>query len=195
MKCEYNPEIHHRRSIRLRGYDYSSSGAYFVTICTKQRECLFGEIVDATMRSSEAGKIIQQVWHTLPRHHPNIDLDIFVVMPNHTHGIIVMTDTSVVGAGLALPRSRAAASGAPTLGDVIRTFKSISAIQVNRVLTRTGQPLWQRGYYEHIIRNETSLERIREYTAVNPQNWMIDKENPANWAAVSDFEKELGYGA
>jgi putative transposase len=129
----------------------------------------------------------------LPRHHRNIDLDAFVVMPNHIHGIIVMTDSSVVGAGLALLRSRAAASGAPTLGDVIRTFKSISAIQVNRVLIRTGQPLWQRNYYEHIIRNETNLKRIREYISSNPQNWMTDQENPSNSALPTDFENELGY--
>jgi putative transposase len=114
----------------LRAYDYSSAGAYFVTICTKHRECFFGEIVDATIRSSEAGKIIQQVWDTLPEHFADIDLDISVVMPNHVHGIIVLTDSSDVGAGLALPRSRGAASGAPTLGDVIRTFKSVSAIKV-----------------------------------------------------------------
>ena len=95
MKREYNPAIHRRRSSRLRGYDYSSAGAYFVTICTKQRECLFGEIVDGIMRPSEAGKVIQQVWDTLPRHYANVDLDIFVIMPNHIHGIIVMTDTPV----------------------------------------------------------------------------------------------------
>jgi putative transposase len=192
MKREYKPEISRRRSIRLRAYDYSSAGAYFVTICTKHRECFFGEIVDETMRPSEAGKIIQQVWDRLPERFASIDLDISVVTPNHVHGIIVLTDSSDVGAGLALPRSRGAASGAPTLGDVIRTFKSVSAIKVNRVLARTGQPLWQRSYYEHIIRNETGLARIREYIASNPQNSTIDQENPANLAAPSDFEKELG---
>jgi len=103
-----------------------------------------------------------------------------------------MTDTSVARGRACPARSRGAASGAPTLADVIRAFKSISAIQVNRVLIRTGQPLWQRSYYEHIIRNETSLERIREYIAVNPQNWMMDQENTVNRSAASDFEKELG---
>ena len=103
MKREYNPAIHRRRSSRLRGYDYSSAGAYFVTICTKQRECLFREIVDGIMRPREAGKVFQLVWDTLPRHYANVDLDIFVIMPNHIHGIIVMTDTSVVGAGAQRP--------------------------------------------------------------------------------------------
>jgi|WetSurMetagenome_2_1015567.scaffolds.fasta_scaffold377428_1 putative transposase len=156
------------------------------------------------MRLSEAGKVIQTVWDALPERYANIDLDISVVMPNHVHGIIMLTDSSDVGAGLALPGSKGsepallckkgAASSAPTLGDAIRTFKSISAIQVNRVLARTGQPLWQRNYYEHIIRNKTSLERVREYVASNPQNWMMDQENPANLAASSDFENELRCG-
>jgi len=190
---ERNPEIHRRRSIRLRGYDYSSSGAYFVTVCTKNKECLFGDIVDWTMRLNQAGELIHEVWDELPRHYAGIDLDIFVAMPNHIRGIIVLTDTPVVGAGLALPSGRGAASGAPTLGHVIRTFKSITAINVNRLLTRTGQPLWQRNYYEHIIRNETSLDPIREYVSMNPQNWMTDRENPTNRIAANEFEKESEY--
>ena len=214
MVPEHNWENRGRRSTRLSGYDYSSTGAYFVTICVNQRQCLFGEIVDGTMRLSEGGNMIHAVWDALPRRYANVNLDMFMVMPNHVHGIIVLTDPSDLGAGLALPWSKGAelalpgkpdvgaglalpslegaASSAPTLGDVIRTFKSISAVQVNRVLTRTGQPLWQRNYYEHIIRNETSLDRIREYIAMNPQNWMIDQENPENSAAPSDFEKALG---
>jgi REP element-mobilizing transposase RayT len=191
MVGKYNPEIHSRRTIRLRDYDYSSPGAYFVTICTKRRENLFGEIIHGNMRLSEAGEIIQAVWDALPKRYPSIALDISVIMPNHVHGIIVLTDATDVGAGQALPGSEGAASSAPTLGDVIRTFKSISAIQVSSVLGRTGQPLWQRNYYEHIIRNETSLARIREYIASNPQNWILDRQNPANLAATSDFEEEL----
>jgi len=114
----------------------------------------------------------------LPNRYADIDLDAFVIMPNHVHGIIVLTDTSIVGAGLALPEGEGAASGAPTLGDVIRTFKSISAIQVNRLLTRTGQPLWQRNYYEHIIRNDRALDAIRAYIEANPHPWADDPDNP-----------------
>jgi REP element-mobilizing transposase RayT len=169
------------------------AGAYFVTVCTKDKECFLGDIVDGTMRVSRAGAIIQDVWDELPKHYADTCLDSFVAMPNHIHGIIVLPDTSVVGAGLALPGGKGAASSAPTLGNVIRTFKSISAIRVNRLLTRTGQPLWQRNYYEHIIRNEAGLDRIREYIINNPQNWMLDQENPASAAAAGEFEKELGY--
>jgi REP element-mobilizing transposase RayT len=191
MKSDYNPEIHHRNSIRLRGYDYSSSGAYFVTVCIKNKECLFGEIVDGMMRLNHAGELIHEIWDALPKRYDDIDLDAFVVMPNHVHGIIILTDTPAVGAGLALPSRKGAASSAPTLGDVIRTFKSISTIQVNRLLTRTGQPLWQRNYYEHIIRNETGLDSIRAYIAMNPQNWMMDEENPVRWPAADVFDKAI----
>ncbi len=184
--------IHRRRSIRLPGYDYSSAGAYFVTVCTKNNKCLFGDIVDGVMGLNQAGKIIHTVWHELPMHYAAIDLDVFVIMPNHVHGIIVLTGTSVVGAGLALPGSEGAASSAPTLGNVMRTFKSLSAIRVNRVLMRTGQPLWQRNYYEHIIRNEARLYRIREYIVGNPQNWIMDPENPTHGPVAYDFETELG---
>jgi hypothetical protein len=116
MAGEFSPETHRRRSIRLRGYDYSSSGFYFVTVCTKNKECLFGEIADGAMALSEAGKMIETVWAALPEHYGDLDLDIIVVMPNHLHGIIVLTDTSLVGARLALPGSKGAASSAPTLG-------------------------------------------------------------------------------
>ena len=191
MASDYNPETHRRRSIRLSGYDYSSSGAYFVTVCIKNKECLFGEIVDGMMRLNHAGELIHQIWDALPKRYEDIDLDAFVVMPNHVHGIIVPTETPAVGAGLALPTRKGAASGAPTLGDVIRTFKSISAIHLNRLLTRTGQPLWQRNYYEHIIRNEAGLDRTRAYIAMNPQNWMMDEENPARWPAANVFYKAI----
>ena len=174
----FNPGIHHRRSIRLRHYEYSRPGAYFVTICTDQRECLFGHISDGKIVLNDTGRSVRYVWENLPSRFPSIALDSFVIMPNHIHGII-----EIVGAALALPpnpavHKKGAASGAPTLGDVIRAFKSISAIRVNHLLSRYGQPLWQRNYYEHIIRNEEELNRIREYIQNNPLNWEMDEENP-----------------
>ncbi len=171
-------EIHHRRSIRLKGYDYSQTGYYFVTICTWNRECVFGDVVDGKMKLSRIGQLVQVAWNELLKRFHNFELDEFAVMPNHIHGIII-----IVGAGLALP-NRGAASSAPTkdisigLGDVVRAFKSISAINVNCLLSRLGVPLWQRNYYEHIIRNEESLNRFREYIGTNPLRWELDRENP-----------------
>jgi REP element-mobilizing transposase RayT len=172
----FDPDKHHRRSIRLKSYDYSRAGAYFVTICVRDGVCLFGEIVDGTMRLNDNGWIVTTVWHELSQRFRSIELDEFVVMPNHVHGIIH------VGAGLAPPDrgapNRGAASSAPTLGHILRAFKSISAIAVNRLLGRSGRSLWQRNYYEHIVRSENELARIREYIVNNPAQWALDRENP-----------------
>jgi len=171
-------ENHHRRSIRLKGYDYSQTGYYFVTICTRNRECILSNVVDGKMQLSKIGELVQIVWNDLLKRFENLELDKFTVMPNHIHGII-----TIVEAGLALP-NQGAASSAPTkdvsirLVDVVRAFKSISAINANRFLSRVGIPLWQRNYYEHIIRNEESLNRVREYIGTNPLRWELDRENP-----------------
>mgnify|MGYP000913469741 FL=1 len=164
---KYDPKKHHRRSIRLKGYDYSQSGACFVTICTQNRVCLFGDIVDGEMRLNDAGKIVHGVWNDLPNHYPGMELDAFVVMPNHVHGIIV-----IVGAGLKL---------APTkrgLPEIIRGFKTFSSRRINELRGTPGIPVWQRNYYEHIVRNDESLYRIREYIINNPMQWEQDRENP-----------------
>jgi putative transposase len=163
---KFDPEKHRRRSIRLPGYDYSWTGVYFVTFCTLNRENLLGQVADGEMLLNAAGEILGKKWAELPEHFPNVSLDAFMVMPNHVHGVIF-----IASAG------RGAASGAPTLGMVIRAFKSISAIEINRLLGRAGQPLWQRNYYEHIIRNDESLNRIREYILSNPLSWHLDREN------------------
>jgi REP element-mobilizing transposase RayT len=182
----FDPDEYHRRSLRLKSYDYSRAGAYFVTICTHGRECLFGEVMDGEMRLNNAGQAAQADWVRLSERFQSIELDEFVIMPNHLHGIIL------VGAGLAPPdrgaasrgaasrgaASRGAASSAPTLGDILRAFKSISAIAVNRLLGRSGRSLWQRNYYEHIVRGENELVHIREYIANNPAQWALDRENP-----------------
>jgi len=172
------PTRHHRRSLRLKGYDYSQAGAYFVTICTRGRACLFGEIVEGEMRLNECGQAVAWTWHDLPNHVANAELDAFVVMPNHVHGIIVLTDAPV-GAG---------SEPAPTtmkrhaLPEIIRQFKAFSARRINQRRETTGLPLWQRNYYEHVIRNDESLRRIRQYIADNPARWALDRENPAAMA-------------
>jgi len=172
----YHPARHHRRSIRLRGYDYSQAGAYFVTICTNNRECLFGEVVDGEMRWNDAGRMVNKCWYEIPAHFPHVELDAFVVMPNHVHGIIV------VGAPFMAPHdsgamNQGAMNRAPTLGGMVRSFKAVAT----RRLRQAGCSAfaWQRNYYEHIIRNEESLDRIRRYIADNPARWSFDRENPA----------------
>ncbi len=173
---KFNPDKHHRRSTRLKGYDYSGAGAYFITICTHGRECLFGEVMDGAMRLNDTGRAVQAEWARLPERFQSVDLDEFVVMPNHVHGIIHVG--ALLAAPLLVPPGQGAASSAPTLGDILRAFKSISAIAVNRLLGRSGRSLWQRNYYEHIIRNEHELARAREYIANNPLQWALDRENP-----------------
>jgi REP element-mobilizing transposase RayT len=189
-----NSDKRHRRSIRLRGYDYAQTGAYFVTVVTKDRVCLFGEVVNGETRLNDAGRIIQAAWDELPDHYPGVECNEFIVMPNHVHGIIVLVNDggggpNDVGAGLkpARPGSRpttaprAGLKLAPTrhgLPEIIRAFKTFSARRINDLRRTPGAPIWQRNYYEHIVRGDNELIRIREYIANNPSQWEMDRENP-----------------
>jgi putative transposase len=159
MPNQTNPR--RRRSLRLQGYDYARAGAYFITVGTHDRIALFGEIAENDMRLNQAGAIVKEAWANLTTHYQDIDLDEFVVMPNHVHGIIVLADR---------PRSR---HGIP---EIVRGFKTFSARSVNEIQGTRGA-LWQRGYYEHVIRNETALNRVRGYIANNPARWAEDPEN------------------
>jgi REP element-mobilizing transposase RayT len=207
----YNPDIHHRRSIRLKGYDYSQQGAYFVTICTHQRNCLLGEIVDGEMKLNTNGEIARGCWLSIPRHFQNVELDEFVIMPNHLHGIIILVKSEalakqdfsqsfseVEGEALANLNDQqqqkfSSQCFAPTgetikingakpqsLAAIIQNYKSVSTRQVNRINKAKGNVIWQRNYYEHIIRNEEALNNIRQYVVNNPINWAEDEENPTN---------------
>ncbi|MEX0269032.1 hypothetical protein AB3R30_07810 [Leptolyngbyaceae cyanobacterium UHCC 1019] len=295
----YNPAKHHRRSIRLKGYDYSSPGAYFITICTHQRDCLFGEIADGTMHLNQLGQIVSASWQRLPHHFLNVELDAFVVMPNHIHGILILCDRRgaalgqeichttgdaipnatpnptqlnprgqeichttgdaipnatpnptqlnprgqgfcpttgdvlpnatesnagvafgtgdalpnatesnagvAFGTGDALPNAtksnagvafgakigvncdvclpnaaplRSGSLGAIPVGIVSRialNFKSVTTRRINRIRRMAGVPVWQRNYYEHIIRDEMALQNIRDYIETNPLSWQRDK--------------------
>jgi putative transposase len=181
----YDPDCHHRRSIRLRDYDYAQAGAYFVTLCVEGRECLLGEIAAGEVRVSGAGEIVAQTWDSLPSRFPYVELDAFVIMPNHVHAIIVITDPpppvdpDSVGAELALPKKTGDASIAPTLGRIVQAFKSISAIACNRLLERSGVPFWQRNYWEHVIRDDADLARLRAYIEGNPGKWAEDRYHPS----------------
>lgn len=180
-------DIHHRRSIRLQDYDYAQAGAYFVTICAQNRECLFGKVMDGKMMLNDTGRVAQAVWDGLPGRFPTIELDQFVVMPNHLHGILVLVGTQFIAptiprqgvinrAPTMMQQGQGVINRAPTLGEIVRTFKAATARQIRLVgLSEFG---WQRNYYEHVIRDEDSLNRIREYIATNPLRWELDRENP-----------------
>jgi putative transposase len=181
-----------RKRLRLREYDYSQPGAYFVTICTKDREHRFGEIVDGQMRSNDMAAVVRLCWNDLPKHYPNVGLDEFVIMPNHVHGIIVILDEPItvgkrtVGDGLRPSPTRSSPTKKHPLPEIVRAFKSFSARRINEMQNTPSQPVWQRGYYDHIIRDDRSLARIREYIAHNPQRWQMDKEN----GDATEFDKQ-----
>jgi REP element-mobilizing transposase RayT len=256
----YDPEKHHRRSIRLKGYDYSQPGAYFVTIVTHNRKCLFGDVVNGEMRLNQYGEIVQHAWFDLPRHYPHVQLGAFCVMPNHIHGIIIIigdndndnahvwthTRVGAVGAGLRPAPTRAARvddgaarvddgaarvddgaarmddgaarvddgmarmddgaarvddgmarvddgmarvddgaapiDSAPTitrhsLSEIVRALKSFSARRINHIRQTSGVPVWQRNYYDRIIRSVTEYNQVCHYIETNPANWMNDSNN------------------
>ena len=240
---KYDPTKHHRRSIRLPGYDYASPGAYFVTIVTYHLVCLFGKIQNDEMQLTNLGQIVEEHWRVIPEHFPNVELGTFVVMPNHIHGIIILHADAIRGlisspeilhnharrGVVSTPEisNNHARRGVvstpeilhdhscrgvvstpellnnhsrrdvvstpiitvpqgdetsplqrPTLGQVVAYFKYQSTKQINTILDSTGTPIWQRNFYEHIIRNEDEHERIHLYIESNPVNWMDDEENP-----------------
>jgi REP element-mobilizing transposase RayT len=205
----YDPEIHHRRSIRLAGYDYAQPGAYFVTLCVQDRLCILGEIAEGEMHPNTAGLVIASWWEDIPRRFPGSELDRFVVMPNHLHGIVLINgvDESVVSTtpegghtGPPLQVSAHSSVGAdrcvrpaagtnatpvhePHLARIVQWFKTMTTNDYILGVKTDGWPsfrkrFWQRDYYEHIVRNDAALDRIRAYIANNPATWTRDPENP-----------------
>ena len=170
---QYNPRkpvppgTRHRHSNRLKGYDYSPSGAYFITICTHDKVCLFGDIVDGEMRLNDLGMIVETAWFDLPNHYSHVTLDSFCIMPNHVHAVIVLDDS--------MHGNRARIMNNP-LPEIVRAFKSFSARRINELRDSKGVSVWQRDYYEHIIRDETDYNRIYEYIVNNPLKWLEDEE-------------------
>ncbi|HDS29409.1 MAG TPA: transposase [Firmicutes bacterium] len=218
---KFNPECPHRRSIRLHGYDYSLPGAYFITICVQNGKCLFRKIQDAKMHLNEPGRMIKNIWDELPIHYDGVEIDEFIVMPNHVHGIIVLTGNHRDGVQTGQPRGVAPttdhAGAGPracpvdqtstnnglsqtacpidssskislikkslSLPDVIHRFKTLTTRRYIDGIKQSGwasfeKRLWQRNYYEHIMRNEESLNCIRDYIINNPLKWNSDPENP-----------------
>lgn len=178
-----DPDKRHRRSIRLQGYDYSQAGAYFVTMCAQDRGCLFGDIIDGKMALNDPGRIVERCWKDIPAHFRHVESDEFMVMPNHVHGIIVLMD-SPVGATHASPLPMTGRIQNPrgprcrSLASIVGSFKSAVAKRINEMRDTPGASVWQRNYYEHIIRDDGSMNRIREYIANNPVQWELDRENP-----------------
>lgn len=206
----YNPEIHHRRSIRIQNHDYSQEGAYFVTMCTHQRECLFGEIVDGVMVLNQFGAIAQNEWIQSQKIRTEITMGEYIVMPNHIHGIVQICNVGANGCSPYLDRSPESIDrnhneqsnnhnlhesiddlsdltganrrsplqrtnmGSKTLSSLIAGFKSTVTKQINQIRNVHGIPIWQRNYWERIIRNESELQRTSEYIRNNPLKWQED---------------------
>ena len=195
---KYNPEIHHRRTIRLRDYDYSQAGLYFITICTRNRLCLFGRIINEKMVLNDAGNAVNQCWHDIPAHYPDIQLHEFIIMPNHIHGIVgaeyfppkphhprVVGQSCVVGQS---PHVDHRAEDIPPLhhhhhhrvplGNIVRGFKiGVTKWFQQNMAYPVGKSIWLRNYWERIIRNEQEHAKIAEYINNNPAKWDQDKLN------------------
>lgn len=226
---KYDSQKHHRRSIRLQGYDYAQAGAYYITIAAQGRACLFGEVVGEMVQLNAAGQMIEKWWLELAHKFPAVSLGAHMVMPNHFHGVIIINDVGAdlcvgpgaskdkgahvedqgahVGAPLRIGpvvpgntdvsmdkdarennqgahmEDRGAHVGAP-LPEVVQWFKTMTTNEYIRGVKQLGWAafdgkLWQRNYYEHVIRNDDDYNRIHNYIENNPANWTIDDENTA----------------
>ena len=189
---KYDPDKHHRRSIRLPGYDYSQTGAYFVTICAYQRQCLFGDVVDGQMVLNQYGAIVEKKKKKSSIIRQEIELDEWVVMPNHFHGIVIIQNSvgknrdRIVGANGRSPlQDHASVRMKPkSLSSLMAGFKSITTKKINILRDAPATPLWQRNYYEHIIRDRDAMDKIRQYIINNPVSWERDQlhpDNPSKW--------------
>ena len=187
---------HDRRSIRLKGYDYSRAGAYFVTISARNRQCLFGKIQDGEIVLNAFGEVVREEWLKTAILRSAVTLDTFVVMPNHFHGIIAITTSgeAAVGRGTARRAPTTERYGRPVSGSIptiIRSFKSAVTRRINEMRKTPGARVWQRSYYEHVLRNDDELDRVRRYVADNPLKWEMDQENPAARASESKQPWEI----
>lgn len=170
--------IRQRKPNRLRQYDYSNGGYYFVTVCTKERGEWFGKIENGQMQLNELGKIVFAYWADIPKYYPNITLDEWIIMPDHIHGIIVISSGSIVGTEHCSVRIKNTAD-IVSLSQVIKSFKDVVTKQIRSDLENFCF-LWQRSFYDHIIRSGAVLSRIREYIQNNPLNWENDRNNTEN---------------
>jgi putative transposase len=196
-----------RRSIRLKGFDYTSPGAYFITICTADRVCLFGQVVNGEMRLNKYGMLAADEWLRTPVIRPRVTLDAFIIMPNHMHGIIILNNfrnhcrgtlqcapaESVYNIQTSVPHTPTLERfGQPTsdsIPTIVRLYKSVTTKRINELRRTPGVSVWQRNYYERIIRDEKSLNRIREYITSNPLKWESDRNNYPDGLKKSSVQK------
>jgi putative transposase len=171
---------HHRRSIRLNGYDYSQPGGYFVTICIHHHQCLLGNVMDGEIRLNEFGGAANTSWDWLSKQYSYVDLDEWIVMPNHLHGIIILGDTNDL-----ITLRRGGSRTAPTcncirkpLGRLVGAFKTVSTKRINQIRGTPGARVWQRNFYDRIIRNQGELDQLRRYILDNPLKWELDEYYP-----------------
>ena len=188
-----------RKSIRLKNYNYATAGYYFVTVCTQNRECLFGNIVNGKITINNIGKVANHWWNELPTKFENVSLDTYQIMPNHFHGILIINSAIGRDNRDIIGRDNRDIIGrdnrAPTtLGQIVAFFKYQTTKYVNQLSVGAGssrpetgssrrgtiQKIWQRNYYEHIVRNENELQKIRKYIIENPIKWDNDSNNPKN---------------
>lgn len=169
---KFDPQNHHRRSIRLKEYDYTQPGAYYITIVTHQREHLFGEIENGALKLSKFGLVAKQQWEKLPKRFLNIRLGASIFMPNHMHGVIQIIESSRHAPTEAFQKP--VSGSIPT---IVRSYKSAVSYRINLMRGTDGVPVWQRNYYEHVIRNHEDWDRIERYIEANPSQWAEDKEN------------------
>ena len=167
-----------RSSLRLRNYDYTRAGAYFITISTKNRQNLFGQMTNTEMVLNELGLVVQEEWLKLPSLRRNVEIDEFIVMPNHFHAILWLLREEVGTASRAPTIEKFGQPVSGSLSSIIRGYKSGVSKRIKEMLHWNKKTVWQRSYYEHVIRNEESLNRVREYINTNLLRWALDRENP-----------------
>ena len=177
-----------RKSTRLKGYDYSGQGDYFVTVCTHNGQCILGDIAEMCLCPSKIGMIVRQCWEEIPEHFPNVRLGVFQIMPNHVHGVVtVKPQLKSVGAGHVQPLQKGPGSHHSaqfqhvvpgSLGSTIRSFKAAVTKAAREMHEISSEPLWQRNFHDHIIRDDISYFFIEQYIELNPLFWHLDIENP-----------------
>lgn len=189
---KYDSKIHHRRSVRLKNYDYSQTGMYFITVCSNNKENIFGNILGETMVLNEIGKIVLEEWLKSEQIRKEIELDEFIIMPNHIHAVVGICNDTVNHEG-EQPFAPTMGMKSRSLPSLLAGFKSSATNRINIFRNMPGAPVWQRNYFEHIIRNEKSLDKIRQYIFYNPAGWQNDIENGDIYKDIIENDRKNYY--